>query len=57
MSRHEDHVSMRHRLDHARKAWRMAQGRNCSDLKSDEMLQYALTRFIQSVYPGMVKTD
>ena len=49
MSKHEDHVSMRHMLDHALKACRMAQGRKRSDLESDEMLQYALTRLVEIV--------
>ena len=49
MSKHEDHVSMRHMLDHARKVCRMAQGRKRSDLESDEMLQYALTRLVEIV--------
>ncbi|MEW6664579.1 MAG: DUF86 domain-containing protein [Thermodesulfobacteriota bacterium] len=49
MSKHEDHVSMRHMLDHARKACQMVEGRTRSDLDSDEMLKYALTRLVEIV--------
>lgn len=49
MSRHDDTVSMRHMLDHAREAVEMAQGRKRSDLDTDRMLQLALTRLVEIV--------
>lgn len=49
MSRHDDQVSMRHMLDHARQACEMASGRKRSDLESDRMLQLALTRLVEIV--------
>jgi uncharacterized protein with HEPN domain len=49
MSRHDDQVSMRHMLDRARQACGMAHGRKRSDLKSDQMLQLALTRLVEIV--------
>jgi len=49
MSKHNDQVSMRHMLDHARQACGMAHGRKRSDLESDRMLQLALTRLVEIV--------
>ena len=49
MSKHDDNVSMRHMLDHAREAIEMAQGRTRSDLDVDRMLQLALTRLVEIV--------
>lgn len=49
MSKHDDQVSMRHVLDHARQACEMASGRKRSDLESDRMLQLALTRLVEIV--------
>lgn len=49
MSKHDDQVSMRHMLDHARQACEMARGRKRSDLESDRMLQLALTRLVEIV--------
>lgn len=49
MSRHDDQVSMRHMLDHAREACAIARGRKRSDLESDRMLQLSLTRLAEIV--------
>jgi uncharacterized protein with HEPN domain len=49
MSKHDDQVSLRHMLDHAREAREMAHGRQRSDLESNRMLQLALTRLIEIV--------
>ena len=49
MSKHDDRLSMRQMLDHARKARRMAHVRRRADLDSDEMFQLALTRVIEIV--------
>jgi len=49
MSKHDDNVSMRHMLDHAREAVEMAQGRTRSNLDVNRMLQLALTRLVEIV--------
>jgi len=49
MSRHDDRLSMRQMLEHARKARRMAHDRRRADLDSDEMFQLALTRLIEVI--------
>ena len=49
MSKHNDQVSMRHMLDSAREACNIASGRSRFDLKSDRMLQLALTRLVEIV--------
>ncbi len=47
MSRHDDSVSLRQMLDHAREAVNMAQGRKREDLADDRKLELALTRLIE----------
>jgi len=47
MSRHDDNLSMRNMLDHAREAVEMAQGRTLGDLAIDRMLQLALIRLVE----------
>lgn len=49
MSKHDDRISMRHMLDHAREACAMAHGRKRSDLDSHRMLQLALTRLVEII--------
>jgi len=49
MSKHDDQVSMRHMLDHAREARGMVRGRKRTDLESDRMLQLALTHLVEIV--------
>lgn len=49
MSKHDDNVSMRHMLNHAREAIEIAQGRTRSDLDVDRMMQLALTRLVEIV--------
>jgi uncharacterized protein with HEPN domain len=49
MSKHDDRISMRHMLDHAREACAMAHGRKRSDLDSNRMLQLALTRLVEII--------
>jgi uncharacterized protein with HEPN domain len=49
MSSHDDQVSMRHMLEHTREARRMISGRERSGLKSDRMLQLAMTRLIEII--------
>ena len=49
MSRHDDGVSMRQMLDHARKGCAMASGRCRTDLDSDYMLQLAMTRLVEII--------
>ena len=47
MSRHDDNLSMRNMLDHARESVEMAQGRTLGDLATDRMLQLALIRLVE----------
>jgi uncharacterized protein with HEPN domain len=49
MSRHDDQVSMRHMLDHARRAREIAHGRKRSDLDSDYTFQLALTHLVEII--------
>ena len=49
MSRHDDRVSLRQMLDHARKARAMSQGRSRAELDSDDMLQLALIRLVEVI--------
>jgi uncharacterized protein with HEPN domain len=49
MSDHDDWVSLRHMLDHAREACGMVQGRNRSDLPTDRSLELSLTRLIEII--------
>jgi uncharacterized protein with HEPN domain len=44
MTRHDDAPRLRHMLDHARKAVRLAQGRARADLDTDELFGLAMTR-------------
>ena len=39
MSRHDDDLSVRNMLEHAREAVEMAEGRTLGDLATDRMLQ------------------
>lgn len=45
----EDEVRMRHLVESANTAMRFVQGRNRSDLDSDEMLRLALTKLVEIV--------
>ncbi len=49
MSKDEDHVRLRHMLDHAREAIGLMQGKTRSHLERDRMLQLALVRLIEIV--------
>jgi len=49
MSRHDDHVSLRQMLDHAREAVDMAKPRSRDDLDRDRLLNLALTRLIEII--------
>lgn len=49
MPRHDDTVALRHMLDYARTARRMAAERSRQDLETDEMLRLALTRAIEVI--------
>jgi uncharacterized protein with HEPN domain len=49
MSRHDDNVSLRQMLDHAREAVDMANPRSRADLDGDRLLNLALTRLIEIV--------
>jgi uncharacterized protein with HEPN domain len=49
MSRHDDNVSMRQMLEHAKEAVNMSRGRTRADLETDRMLQLALTRLLEIV--------
>lgn len=49
MPRHDDTVALRHMLEYAQTARRLAAGRTRRDLDADEMLLLALTRAIEVV--------
>jgi uncharacterized protein with HEPN domain len=49
MSDHDDRISLRQMLDHAREARGMVKGRNRSDLQTDRSLELALTRLIEII--------
>ncbi len=49
MSKHDDGVSLRHMLDHAREAVALIQNRSRSDLDTDRMLSLALVRLTEIV--------
>jgi uncharacterized protein with HEPN domain len=49
MSRRDDQISMRHMLDHARRAREMARSRKRADLELDDMFQLALTRLVEII--------
>jgi uncharacterized protein with HEPN domain len=49
MSRHDDNVSLRQMLDHAREAVEMAKPRSRADLDGDRLLNLALTRHLQKI--------
>jgi uncharacterized protein with HEPN domain len=49
MSAHDDDVSLRHMLDHAREAVSMARTRTRADLDTDRMLNLALTHLLEIV--------
>ena len=49
MSRHDDSVSLRHMLDHAREAVVFIQNRSRSDLGADRMLGLALIRLAEII--------
>ena len=49
MPRHDDTVALRHMLDYAQTARRMAAERSRQDLDTDEMLRLALTRAVEVI--------
>ena len=49
MSKHDDGVSLRHMLDHAREAVALIENRSRSDLDTDRMLSLALVRLAEIV--------
>lgn len=49
MSRHEDTARLRHMLDHAREAVRMATGRTRRDLDTDRQFALAMTRLLEII--------
>jgi uncharacterized protein with HEPN domain len=49
MAPERDHESVRHMLDHAREAIKLAEGRGRPDLERDRMLQLSLIRLVEVV--------
>ena len=47
MSRHDDHVRLRHMLDHAREALAMVENRARRDLDTDRQLNLSLVRLME----------
>lgn len=57
MTRHDDVIRLRHMLDHALEAVKMAEGKNRETLKSDRMLELALVRLIEIVGEAAAKVS
>jgi len=57
MSRHDDQVSMRQMLDHAREAVGIAKSKAREDLDRDRMLNLALTRLIEIIGEAANRID
>jgi len=55
MSKHDDWISMRHMLDHAREAVKIARDKTRSDLYAERILELALTRLVQDVCASSVE--
>jgi uncharacterized protein with HEPN domain len=49
MARHDDTLSMRHMLDHAREAVALVKGKTRDDLKNNRLLQLGLTRLVEII--------
>lgn len=49
MSRHDDRTSLRHMLDHAIEAHKMASGRTRQDLETNRQLNLSLVRLLEIV--------
>jgi len=49
MSRHDDHVSLQHMLDHAREAVAMIKGKDRKTLDENRMLELALVRLVEMI--------
>lgn len=49
MSRHDDILSLRQMLDHAREAVALLGDASCEELKTNRVLQLALTRLVEIV--------
>ena len=48
MTRHEDHVRLRHMLDNTREAMAIVAARCRADLDSDRLLELGLVRLVES---------
>jgi uncharacterized protein with HEPN domain len=49
MSQHDDHVRLRHMLDSGQEALDLIRGKQRVDLKSDHVLELALTRLLEII--------
>jgi len=49
MAKHDDDVSLRHMLEHAREAVTFMEGKDRSDLEASRMLSLAVVRLIEIV--------
>ncbi len=49
MSQHDDHVYLKHMLDHAKEAVDMMAGKSQDDLARNRMLELALTRLVEII--------
>jgi len=57
MTRHDDIIRLRHMLDHAREAVKMAEGKERTALRNDRILELALIRLIEIVGEAAVKVS
>ena len=57
MARHDDQVSLRHMLDHAREAMEMARGRRREDLDTNRTLNLSLVRLLEIVGEAAARVE
>jgi len=49
MSRHDDHVRLRHMLDYGQQVLSLTRGKQRADLERDHVLELALTRLLEII--------
>ena len=57
MARHDDQVSLRHMLDHAREAMEMARGRRREELDTNRALNLSLVRLLEIVGEAAARVE
>lgn len=57
MAQHDDHVRLRHMLDHAREAVELTRGKQRRDLERERLLQLGLVRLVEIVGEAAAKVS